>query len=356
MISHPYTCYTEIITQAEAWQEGIDAVLAQANAIQAFFETLQPGEIIFTGCTSPYYAGMSAAAYWQAALGIPTRAVPCSELIQFPASYISTQHGKPALVIISRSGKTTEALIAVERFEKRFPGRTLYLGCAPESRLAKMAALRISFPKGYEETLAQTRSFSTMFLTAQMIGALLSGQEETLNILKTSPAAVKNIVGGSEPSIELIFRDHTYQNIFYLGSGPFYGAARDATLKMMEMSLSEVLCFPFLESRHGPKSLIDENSLVIGLYSQAGSRYEAQLMEEYTTKHHATTVAIVPDMNFETGRVTFRLPTGCRWPDSIQALAYLPIVQLMAYYRALSKGVDPDHSRNLTQFIEIRQL
>jgi glucosamine--fructose-6-phosphate aminotransferase (isomerizing) len=195
-----------------------------------------------------------------------------------------------------------------------------------------------------------------MFLTTQMIGALLSGQDETLNILKTSPAVVKNIVRSIEPSIEFIFRDHTYQNIFYLGSGPFYGAARDATLKMMEMSLSEVLCFPFLESRHGPKSLIDENSLVIGLFSQAGQRYEAQLMGEYTLKHHATTVAVIPDSSCDPGDVTFRLPTGRLWPDSIQALAYLPVVQLLAYYRALSKEVNPDLSRNLTQFIEIPQI
>jgi len=355
-MSHPYHCYTEITRQAEAWQEGVDAVLAQSAAIRSFFDEMQAGEIIFAGCTSPYYVGISAAAYWQSALGIHTKAVTCSELIQFPASFISTRQGKPVLVIISRSGKTTESLLAVDQFEKRFPGRTLYIGCAPESQLAQTARLSILFPKGYEETLAQTRSFSTMFLTVQMIGALLSGQEETLKILKAAPAVVERIVRGTEPSIANINQGLSFQNIFYLGSGPFYGAARDAALKMMEMSISEVLCFPFLESRHGPKSLIDENSLVIGLFSQAGRGYEAQLMDEYTIKHRATTVALIPDATCDPGRVSYRLPVGCLWPDSIQALAYLPVVQLMAYYRALAKGVNPDLSRNLTQFIEIARI
>ena len=352
-MSHPYQCYFEIINQAEAWQEAVENVQAKSESIKAFFDEMDPGEIIFTGCTSPYYAGISSAAYWQSALGIHTKAVPCSELIQFPSSFYSTKNGKPVLVVLSRSGKTTETLWAVEQFEKQFPGRTLLIGCLPNTPLEKMVPLNIMLPKAYEDTVPQTRSFAAMYLAAQMVGAIVSGQDKTLNALINAPAIVSRIIQSIEPTIASIYKDQDFQNIFYLGSGPFYGIAREGTLKMMEMTISNTICVPFMESRHGPRSLIDENSLVIGLYSRAGRGYEAKVMDELTRNHGAKTVAIIPDSSWETGEVSYKLPADCDWQDEILPVSYLPAIHLLAYYRALAKGVNPDTSRNLTAYIEI---
>jgi glucosamine--fructose-6-phosphate aminotransferase (isomerizing) len=119
------------------------------------------------------------------------------------------------------------------------------------------------------------------------------------------------------------------------------------------MSLSNGMSFPFLESRHGPRALIDENSLVIGLYSRAGLGYEAQVMDELTRKHEATTLAIVPAEDWECGSVTYKVATGCDWPDELLGLSYLPALYMLAYYRALACGINPDASRFLTHHIEI---
>jgi glutamine---fructose-6-phosphate transaminase (isomerizing) len=340
----------------EAWKEAVETVLAQSKSIQSFFNEKQPGQIIFAGCTSPYYAGNSAAAYWQSALGLPVRAVPCSELIQFPSSYYSTKAGKPVLVVLSRSGKTTETLWAVEQFEKQFPGRMLLIGCAPGSPLEKMASLKIMLPKGYEDTVPQTRSFSVMYLTALMVGALISRQDKIFQDLVNSPAIVNSIVQGAEATIREVFQDRQFQNIFCLGSGPLFGIAQEATLKMIEMTISDTICVPFMESRHGPRSLIDEGSLVIGLYTRAGSGYEARVMEELTRNHKAVTVAICPNAEWDTGEVSYKIPVNCAWQDDILGLSYLPAIQLLAYYQAVAKGVDPDKSRNLTSFVEIAQI
>ncbi len=111
-MSHPYQCYREIMTQREAWEEAIKVVLAQEGEIRAFFQNTRPDHIVFAGCTSPYYAGKAAADYWQSATGIPARAVPCSELIQFPETYYSERLGKPVLMVLSRSGKSQAAACA----------------------------------------------------------------------------------------------------------------------------------------------------------------------------------------------------------------------------------------------------
>jgi glutamine---fructose-6-phosphate transaminase (isomerizing) len=348
----PYKCYAEIVNQAVAWEEAVEKVMAQSDAIRAFYEELQPGEIIFAGCTSPYYAGLSSATYWESSLGIPAKAVPCSELIQFPAAYYSRRPGQPMLVVLSRSGKTTETLWAIERFEKQYPGRTLLIGCAPGSPLEDKVKMKIMLPKGFEDSVPQTRSFSAMYLAAQLVGAILSGQDETVRALCESPSMVQPIVQANEATIQQVNRGK-FQNIFYLGSGPLYGIAREATLKMIEMTISDTICIPFLESRHGPRSLIDEQSLVIGLYSRAGAGYEASVMDELTRKHGATTVAVVPDASWKTGQVVHKVSVNCNWHDYILGLSYGPVTQLLAYYHAVAKGVDPDKSRNLTSYIEI---
>jgi glucosamine--fructose-6-phosphate aminotransferase (isomerizing) len=352
-MNHPYNCYFEIINQAEAWQEAVDNVLAKSESILAFFDEMDPGEIIFTGCTSPYYAGISSSVYWQSALGIQARAVPCSELIQYPSSFYSTRKGKPVLVVLSRSGKTTETLWAVEQFEKKFPGRTLLIGCLPNSPLEKMIPMNVMLPKAYEETVPQTRSFASMYLAAQMVGAIISRQVKTLNSLKNAPGIVKRIIADVEETIKEIYKDKIFKNIFYLGSGPFYGVARESTLKMIEMTISDTICVPFMESRHGPRSLIDENSLVVGLYGRAGNGYEAKVMDELTRNQGANTVAIIPDPNWDSGKVTYKLSVDCDWPDDILGLSYVPCIHLLAYYCAVAKGVNPDTSRNLTSYIEI---
>jgi glucosamine--fructose-6-phosphate aminotransferase (isomerizing) len=192
-----------------------------------------------------------------------------------------------------------------------------------------------------------------MLLASLLAGAMLSDDEKAISILRQAPSTVDDILAQAEPLAKIISQAQEYQNIFCLGSGPLYGTAQEGTLKMIEMSLSNSLSFPFLESRHGPRALVDENSLVIGLYSHAGLGYEAQVMDELTRSHRATTVAIVPHQNWSTGKVTLTIATGCDWPDALLGLSYLPVLYLLAYYRALTCDVNPDISRNLTHHIEI---
>jgi glucosamine--fructose-6-phosphate aminotransferase (isomerizing) len=352
-LSHLYKSYLEITQQNAAWQESVDVVSGCLDSIKDFFRKAQPSEIIFTGCTSPYYIGESVAQYWQSALGIPVRAVPCSELVQFPAAYYTRLPGKPVLVVISRSGKTTETLWAVDAFQQKFPGRVFAICCAPDSPLAQKVGQAVYLPKGFEQTLAQTSSFSAMLLAAQMVGAGLAGDAHALRMLQSAPVECGRILAQAEPVAQEIYQRRPYQNIFYFGAGPTFGIARDAQLKMMEMSLSDTMCFTFMESRHGPRSLITEESLVIGLCTRGGRGLEANVLEEYTQQHGAATVAITPTRDWPAGQPTFAVSVDCDWPDDLLGLAYSPVMQLLAYYRAVAKGINPDTSRNLTQHIAI---
>ena len=83
--------------------------------------------------------------------------------------------------------------------------------------------------------------------------------------------------------------------------------ALEIGLKCMEMTTTDTFSYPFLESRHGPRALIDDRSLVVGLYSRSGMNYEAQVMSELTDRHGAATLAMVPQAGWTTGNVTSSL-------------------------------------------------
>jgi glucosamine--fructose-6-phosphate aminotransferase (isomerizing) len=260
------------------------------------------------------------------------------------------------LIALSRSGKTTETIWAVSEFERRFPGRFVLIGCNPQGSLVETAQVKVLLPESAENTIPQTRSLGSMFISALMMAAFRSRNNEIIETLINSPSCVNGILKNSEETVKALFDRKQYHNIFILGSGPLYGIALEAGLKCMEMSNTDTFSYPFLESRHGPRSLIDENSLVVGLYSHAGLNYEAALMGELTENHKATTLALTPSGDWITGHVSARISVDNNWPDGLMGLAYLPVLQLIAYYSAVSKGLNPDEARLHTQYVEIKQF
>ena len=94
----------------------------------------------------------------------------------------------------------------------------------------------------------------------------------------------------------------------------------------------------------------------LGFIAISGLHYEAQVMEELTEKHKATTLAITPTSDWETGTVTASVSLDCDWLDRLTALMYLPPAQLVAYYCAVSKGLNPDVARMHTQYVEIKRF
>lgn len=350
-------CYDEIVTQELAWKEAVEVASAQKSAASAFIECTQPTRVLFAGCTSPYYGGLCAASFWNAETSLEADAFPSSELVLFPHLYYPRAGKAPVMLALSRSGKTTETIWAMEAFELRFPGRSALIGCSNlDGPLAQMASLKLFLPRSNETTTPQTRSLSAMLLLSMLLGSIAGKNESIEQLLMAAPKLAGKIVAKAEPVVEGLFRGKCFQNIFILGSGPLYGMAREFGLKCMEMSTTDSFSYPFLESRHGPRALIDENTLVIGLYSRAGARYEARVMDEITRNHHATTLAVTPETGWETGAVTATAPVDCGWPDSMLSLAYLPVGQLAAYHCAMARGFNPDVARNHTSFVEIERF
>lgn len=110
--------YNEIMSQTEAWSQGIEKTLASSIP-----EGKNYDQVIFTGCGSTYYLSIAAASLYQELTGRFARALPGGELLlnsQIVLSHINENHKtRSLLVAISRSGTTTETVKAVEKFKEK---------------------------------------------------------------------------------------------------------------------------------------------------------------------------------------------------------------------------------------------
>src|ERR1700674_1668995 len=107
---------SEIFSQPQCWNACL-ARLAASAELRAAIQLTRPGtEWIFVGCGTSYYLAQSAASSFNY-LKLPARAVPASDLLMYPA--LTLHAGRDYVpVVISRSGRTSEALRAAVWLEK----------------------------------------------------------------------------------------------------------------------------------------------------------------------------------------------------------------------------------------------
>lgn len=332
--------HTEIKSQAGAWQNALDTLHSRQEALTALWAKGNYTSLVFTGCGSTYYLALAAASLAQQQTGLNARGVPASELLLHPNT-IYPRHAKPLFVAISRSAATTETIQAAQAFRRVYNAPVVVISCYDDRPLNLEAALNLAISVGQEQSVAQTRSFSGMLVVAEGLAHLLGGQTiQSTEIAAKGHEFVQTAATFAEP-----LADPThFTRYFFLGSGPRYGLACEAMLKMKEMSLTHAEAFHPMEFRHGPKAMVDEQTAVVGLLGDAGYAEEKAVLDEMR-QLGATTITISshPEADFSVANAAY--PLGL--------VRYLPPVQWMAYFRAVKKGLDPDRPRHLEQVVQL---
>lgn len=333
----------EINSQPDTWKDALTILNGQVKEIQEFTKQNQNHRVLFTGCGSTYYLSCAAAAIFQEITGLLAQGIPASELWLSPSTNFHSADAT-TLIAVSRSGETSETIKACEMFQSQFKGRIITLVCDPNSSLAKMGLLNLTFPSAMEQSVAQTRAFSTLYLGTVGLSLIWANQIEKLGMLSQLPDSGKKILNRYHSLASLHGKNLKFDRIYFLGSGGRYGLACELNLKMKEMSLTHSEAFHFLEYRHGPKSMVNRNTLVIGLVSAANSKHERAVLKDV----HELGAEILSIGENETD-VSFN--SGLE--EVIRNILYLPFGQMLAYERSLSKGFDPDRPEHLDQVVRL---
>ncbi len=190
MTKNSYT-WQEIISQPETWRATLESFIAEQTTLESFLERMDFDQILVVGCGSTHYLAQTAATTLAHCTSIPARAFPSSELWLFPDTIPAD---RTLLLTISRSGTTTETLQALKRFSQAKAGPTLAITCYPERTLAQQTDFALVASAAQEQSIAQTRSFTSMLLLSQILAAVMARDEETLTRLQRLPNALENLV------------------------------------------------------------------------------------------------------------------------------------------------------------------
>jgi len=331
-----YHTYQEIKSQTKAWTQAL-AVARSADLPAAE----KYGQVIFTGCGSTYYLSVAASMQYQELTGRSARAVPGGELLLNP-QIVMTQE-KTLLVAISRSGTTSETVKAVENFKKKGCGEVIVISNYDEV-LSRLADVNLVIDEGQEESVAQTRSFASMYVAATVLCARMAGRTDLVDAMSALPEAGLRLMSTYESIARKIGEDLTFDRFYFLGSGFRHGLACEVNLKMKEMTLTHSEPFHFLEFRHGPMSMVNPKAVVLGMLSDANRVHEEKVLSEM--KVLGGTV-----LSFAETNADITLASGV--PESVRGVLYLPVLQLMAFYRSIAKGLNPDRPENLSSVVKL---
>jgi len=329
----------EILTQTDAWA----GALKQVNKLKQELCDLVQGtyrQIIFTGCGSTYYLSQAASSLYQQKTGLICTAVPGGELLMNPSTIYTGSNN--LLFAISRSGSTSETVNSVRHFKEQQAGQVISISNYVESPLSKISDLALCIEQGQEMSIAQTRAFSSMYLAAVAVAMLASNSEDLLDEMERLPAIGKALIEKYRAQARLIGENLDIDRFYFLGSNHRYGLACEGSLKVKEMTLTHAEPFHFLEFRHGPISMVNDKTCIVGLLSDDKRAPEEKVLKE-AREYGAQVVTLAEkdaDISFRSGLT-----------EIIRDVLYLPILQLTAFYRSIKKGLDPDKPKNLNAVV-----
>ena len=100
-------------------------------------------------------------------------------------------------------------------------------------------------------------------------------------------------------------------------------------------------------------STTTENSLITLLTSRYAENYEVPLVEDLK-KLGAKILVFTPECNNSLYRqADYRVKVPGDFGDIFYPFLYMPVLQLLAYYRAISKKINPDNPKNLTAVVKL---
>ena len=321
---------------------------AQVESFVAPMAGNPAARVILTGAGTSAYIGQCLAPLLDRQLRARVDAVPTTDLVSCPELYLEAD--QPLLLVsFGRSGNSPESLAAVQLAESRVRDvRHLVVTCNPDGALGRSGArqsLTLVLPEEtHDVSFAMTSSFSCMMYAT--LAALSPANALDARIGPIADATAHVIDDGRSALQELASAG--FDRVVYLGSGLMQGLAREAALKLGELTNGAVAtCFESpLGFRHGPKTFLTPRTMVMVFVSNdpLTQRYDHDLIDELRNDGVAARVIEVtarPRPAF--ARDTPAVPMPGDVADVDLLWPYVAAAQVFAFQSSLSKGLSPDN-------------
>jgi tagatose-6-phosphate ketose/aldose isomerase len=327
----------ELLTRREDSLESFLAPLREKTAVR----------IMLTGAGSSAFIGECLAPYLSAKLRRRVEAIATTDLVCAPHLYFGEQ-APTLLVSFARSGNSPESVAAVELADRMLSEiHHLIVTCNPDGALArKRLGGTILLPEEtHDRSFAMTSSFSCMAYAAlaTFVG-INTMQPRSARIAQ----AVDSVISAQLKTLQDLAA-RKYERVVYLGSEVLKGLAREAALKLLELTDGQTISAweSPLGFRHGPKTIVNDKSLVLIFVSNQPytRRYDLDLLEEICRDRAAATVLAIAareqGIPAEADRIV--VPSMHDAEDVDLLFPFLSTAQIFAFETSLACGLSPDN-------------
>jgi tagatose-6-phosphate ketose/aldose isomerase len=373
----------EIAQQPAMLRKTHTVLVAGKDALERFFRPLlnrAATRVILTGAGTSAFIGECLAPYLAAKLPCRVEAIPTTDLVCAP--YLYFEAGTPTLLVsFGRSGNSPESVAALDLAEQFVGGiHHLAITCNPDGALARRIAaagngMAILLPEEtHDRSFAMTSSFSCMTYAAlAALASEASGQRgdpivrapDTRPEPGSSARAALSGIDGMEARVEHVAQaveaviaaqadamktlaGRRHERVVYLGSHIFKGLAREAALKMLELTDGGMIAAydSPLGFRHGPKTIVNDKTLVVIFLSNDDytRRYDIDLLDEIRRDgRYGGLLAISGrDEDVPAGVERILIPTMGDAEDVDLLIPFIAAPQMLAFEESISRGLSPD--------------
>jgi tagatose-6-phosphate ketose/aldose isomerase len=358
----------EIAGQPDLWIKTLGRVNDQRAQIDQFLKKCFKSknlEIILTGAGTSAFIGDVLEGPFQQRIGKRTRAVATTDLVTHADQYFFSDNSV-LLISFARSGNSPESIAAVDLANELC--KDIYhiiITCNSKGALAKKCGSDNCFifilpPEADDKSLAMTGSFTSMLLTGSLL-SLIDKMDEEKEIVHRLSEYGRKILDTYLNSIEKIAK-LAFKRAVFLGSGPLQGIACESHLKLQELSDGNVVCKydSFLGFRHGPKAVIDSDTLIVFQFSNNAyvQQYERDLVMAVNSGQRGLArigigESIDPDLDLD---LYISLDNKEKsLPEEYLAIVSVLPAQMIGFFKSLDLGLRPDTpsaSGTITRVVE----
>ncbi|HEX5300301.1 MAG TPA: SIS domain-containing protein [Streptosporangiaceae bacterium] len=350
----------EIRQQPELWKLVAAEAKRRRAATDDFLRPLlsdRRPRIVLSGAGTSAFAGQVLAPALTARLRRRVDAVATTDIVSSPRAVFG-EDVPTLLVSLARSGDSPESTAATAVADELLSSvRHLVITCNSHGQLARAHSDRadslvLLMPAAANDRgFAMTSSFTSMLLAAQLAldpdgsdGSDGSGGSDGGYVDRLGAAAGQLLAERAGQLAGLAAR--RYRRVVYLGSGALTGLAREAALKLLELTAGQVVSSwdSSLGFRHGPKAFLEQGTLCFVFVSADpySRRYDEDIADEL---RHALGDEHVVEVSVHAGggRPTWHIGDLGHLPDSLIALPYAVLAQQFALLASVECGLAPDN-------------
>jgi glutamine---fructose-6-phosphate transaminase (isomerizing) len=319
------------------------------NNFENFCEFLKNSSNVYiTGSGTSYNCGLLGKQLLSKFAKIKTEVIMSSEF-QYSSDSLEANS---AVIAISQSGETADVLHSVKK-AKENGAKILSIVNVPTSSLARMSDSILTLNCGPEVGVAATKSFMGQLMIIYKIVSILSRGQMPFDEInqKDLLLMVRKVLNLDDIIQKLVLSlDTNIKDIYILGRSIHYPIALEGSLKIKELAYIHAEGIAAGELKHGPLALIDKDSVVVVL-NPTDETYQDVISSSNEIKSRGAYIIGISNKKNEVYDRFVELPEVDSYLYPI--LEVIPL-QLMSYYLALQKQVDPDYPRNLAKSVTVK--